>query len=212
MELAPYILPGERMFNDHEVNYAELRQYESPTENEPEAPKTKKPISSINPQITEVATKIGEFIDYWGFKKIHGRIWTLMFLAEEPVDANYLIKNLGVSKALISMSLKELIQYKVVFPIKEKRSTQHYIANPDVIDAVTEVLINREAKMLLDIRTACELLSRVDRGQLGHNATDARVKGLLGLVKKADNLLKAFIKFKSINLTDIRKALTFKKA
>ncbi len=212
MKMAPYILPGERMFNDHEVNYAELRQYEESAQEEPTPIKAQNAEPSISPQITEVAKKIGEFIDYWGFKKIHGRIWTLMFLAEEPVDANYLIKSLGVSKALISMSLKELIRYKVVFPIKEKRSTQHYIANPDVIEAVTEVLINREAKMLLDIRTACELLSRVDRSQLGHNASEARVKGLLGLVKKADNLLKAFIKFKSINLTDIRKALTFRRA
>ena len=83
-------------------------------------------------QLLQVAESVGRFIEYWGFKKIHGQIWTLIFLADRPVDANYLKHSLSVSKALVSMSLKDLIHYNVVYETEKTGATQTYMANTNI--------------------------------------------------------------------------------
>ncbi|MFQ5770977.1 MAG: hypothetical protein ACE5HX_10610, partial [bacterium] len=55
-----------------------------------------------------LAESVGEFIKYWGFKEIHGRIWVHIYLSQAPITAKDLTEKLGVTKGLISMMLSEL--------------------------------------------------------------------------------------------------------
>ena len=34
-----------------------------------------------NESAIKLSGEIGNFIEYWGFKKIHGKVWALVFLA-----------------------------------------------------------------------------------------------------------------------------------
>ena len=78
-----------------------------------------------NEKLLRLAESIGHFVEYWGFKQVHGKIWTLIFLSTEPVDANYIMTHLKISKALTSMSIKDLIHHKVIFELdKERPGTQ----------------------------------------------------------------------------------------
>ena len=52
----------------------------------------KKP--SPYPELDELAEFVGEFIQYWGFKRIHGKIWAHLFLSEVPLDATTLVSSL----------------------------------------------------------------------------------------------------------------------
>ncbi len=114
-----------------------------------------------SPQYQLVAEKIGRFIEYWGFKQVHGRIWTLIFLSPEPVDANFLKNNLKISKALTSMSIKDLIYYKVILEVeKDKPGTQKYQVNPDITEVILDIVRRRELQMLGEIRTACQGLNK----------------------------------------------------
>src|SRR5258708_3849854 len=65
-------------------------------------------------EIESLSNEIGKFIHHWGFKKIHGKIWTHLYLSETPLDAGTLMKRLDVSKALMSLSLRDLLKYKVI--------------------------------------------------------------------------------------------------
>ncbi len=167
---------------------------------------------SLNSKKSEMSSKaaalvdgVGDFIEYWGFKKIHGKIWTLIFLAEKPVDANYLINHLGVSKALVSMSIKDLLHYNVILESPEKRSTLHYVSNPKMVDVIFEVLMAREAKMLLKIKKACESLARVDGNKLSTEVSPERLKKLGQMVAVADKTLKTFVTLRQLSFKDIGK-------
>ena len=39
----------------------------------------------INRRVMEVCDSIGDFIEYWGFKAIHGRVWALLALSTDPL-------------------------------------------------------------------------------------------------------------------------------
>ncbi|MGA3762246.1 ArsR family transcriptional regulator, partial [Bacillus velezensis] len=85
------------------------------------------------PELEDFAEQIGQFIEYWGFKRVHGRLWVHLMLSEAPLDASQLIRRLRVSKALVSMSLGDLLEYDVIEEAgKSARGTQLYRAREDV--------------------------------------------------------------------------------
>lgn len=159
--------------------------------------------SGTKNHVLEVANQIGGFIEYWGFKKIHGKIWTLIFLADRPVNAGYLIAELEVSKSLVSMSLKDLIEYKVVFESMSNQSTVHYEVNPKILEVILDVLVGREAKMLQSIKGSCELLTCLDEEKIHPLASPRKAQALFQMVSSADRLFKALITLKQFNFKNL---------
>jgi DNA-binding transcriptional regulator GbsR (MarR family) len=102
----------------------------------------------------ELCSLIGDFIQYWGFKKIHGQIWTTVFLSKEPIDATTLVKRLRVSKALVSLAIKDLLEFEVIQVAgKGSRRKTLYQSHPDLIYVISRVLVAREKKLLEQIKT-----------------------------------------------------------
>ena len=118
-------------------------------------------------QLNSFADEIGGFIEYWGFKKIHGMIWTHLYLSNEPLSALELIAKLKVSKALVSISMKDLIHYRLIIqtPESEDKKNKFYYANPDVFGAIRNVLENREMKMMERIRTELKALKEIKKAK-----------------------------------------------
>ncbi len=103
-------------------------------------------------ELSKLADQIGNFMHHWGFKKIHGRIWTYIYLSETPLDAGSLMRVLNVSKALMSLSLHDLLKHNVIKEAgKSPRGTQVFLANPDLVQVILEVLKTREMTMLNDV-------------------------------------------------------------
>ena len=110
----------------------------------------------IPKELENLADQVGEFIEHWGFKKIHGEIWTHIWLAKEPLDATTLVKRLQVSKALISLATKDLLQYDVIRIVgKGNRRKILLEANRNIRSVIANVIINREAKMLDSVMGHC---------------------------------------------------------
>lgn len=113
-----------------------------------------------HPELDELAEKVGLFIQYWGFKRIHGKIWTHLYLSEIPLDATTLVKRLKVSKALVSFSIHDLLDYSVIREVARGRGrTVLYEANPDVTTVILGVLKLRERKMMTEIAEEAERFS-----------------------------------------------------
>ncbi len=97
----------------------------------------------------QLLKSVGAFMEYWGFKAVHGKIWAVTFLSKDPVDANFIISQLQLSKAAISLGIKDLLHYDVIREVpKDGPSTQRYISNPDLMEVICNVLRQREKKML----------------------------------------------------------------
>lgn len=161
------------------------------------------------PELHELAEQIGEFIHYWGFKRVHGRIWTHLFLAKKPLDAADLVRQMSISKALVSISLRELLDYEVIQEVgKSPRGTNLYRTNPDILSVILSVLRQREKRMLSRVQAAHESLGRVsdeDRERTGMNPKHLDQLG--ALISKGIVGLEGFIALKAVDFGDWRKDL-----
>lgn len=168
------------------------------------APKTGKSIrAEVSPELEEVAAQIGVFIEYFGFKNVHGKIWAHLYVAASPLDAGDLIETLGVSKALISMSLSDLMDYDVIqIAGKSERGTITYKANPNVVTVVMGVLRKRERKLLSRIAGATKVLES-RRTLPGLNPE--RLKSLHEMVLTAEESLDTILQLGEVSFEDFQK-------
>ncbi len=145
------------------------------------------------PEIDHLAELIGEFTEYWGFKKIHGKIWLHLHLSERPLDAQDLMKRLNVSKALISISIKDLLEYDVILtPEIGPTGTRGYVTNPDVHAVIARVLRSREKVMLGKIRSAFKDLKDLPSHEISqYQIQPAKIRELDRLVTQGETLYKA---------------------
>lgn len=158
------------------------------------------------PEVHELAHQIGEFIHYWGFKRIHGKIWTMLFLADPPMDAAELVDKMKISKALVSISLRELLNYEVIIQVgRSDRGTQLYRANPDILHVILNVLRQREKKLLAQIDAAFRSLDRVDKEQKAKaHLSPTRMQLLQRLIGKAQATLDSLIELKPVDFKQWR--------
>lgn len=114
--------------------------------------------SEIPKEVLNIAKIIGNLIQHWGFKKIHGQIWTLVFLSKTPLNSTLLTRHLRVSKALISLAIKDLLKYRVIEVIEKKKKEIFFRSNPEIFMVIQDILKGREKVMLEQIQHAHEEL------------------------------------------------------
>lgn len=127
--------------------------------------------SKVPPEFEDLASQIGDFIEYWGFKKIHGQIWTHVFLSQNPIDATTLVKRLHVSKALVSLAIKDLLKYEVIQVVGQgSRRKVLFQSNPDLTRVIISVLRKRERRMLSTIMSSFKNMKKLkdeDKAEFG---------------------------------------------
>ena len=127
--------------------------------------------------LSELASGVGDFIRYWGFRKIHGQIWTLVYLSEKPLSGIEIIKILNVSKALVSPALKELESEKLIFEIKsENAKVKRYVAVDDVGAVIGKVLEKREKPIMNQISEALQKLKKNEVSEIKDFFNSKRLK------------------------------------
>lgn len=155
------------------------------------------------PELTELANQIGEFIQYWGFKKVHGRIWTHLYLSSEPLDAADLMERLKISKALVSMSLSDLTEYEVIQVAgRSERGTTLYSANPEVIAVILNVLRTRERRILSHVAAAHKVLQESHKDdRRGVPLDKARVRSLGEMIRSAETHLDGLLTLDTVDFS-----------
>lgn len=154
-------------------------------------------LQETDAELNTLAGLVGEFIQYWGFKRIHGRLWTHLFVSGRPMDAGELIRRLGISKALASMTIKELLAHEVVLPAgRSARGTDLLCANPDTMGVILNVLRRREQLLLGRITTAFDALEAASKNQPGLENSSERMQELGSLIASARTMLDIVLAFK----------------
>jgi DNA-binding transcriptional regulator GbsR (MarR family) len=157
----------------------------------------------VSPELDELSRQVGAFMQYWGFKAIHGRIWVHLFLSPTPLDAGELIQRLKVSKALMSMSITDLLEHDVIMESgKGTRGKQLFVANPQVTEVIFEVLRKRERQLLAKVASAFQLLDGDHKA--ASSAMDGvqpeRLRELGNMIQSAQEALEAFIAIGEIGM------------
>lgn len=162
------------------------------------------------PEMQELSEQIGEFIHYWGFKRVHGRIWTHLFLSDKPLDSADLVRQMKISKALVSISVRELLEFEVITEAgKSDRNTQLYSVNPDILQVILNVLRGREKRLLNRVTAAHEALDKVSaQDKVENQISQERLVQLKKLVLDASEALDGLISLRSVNFADFRQSFT----
>lgn len=162
------------------------------------------------PELEEFAKQVGDFMEYWGFKKVHGQIWCHIYLSEHPLDAAELMRRLQISKALVSISLKELLDFGVLEEAgKSPRGTRLYRAREDLGAMILDTLRRRERKMMARILAAYSLLEKLDEDELVQHGIQRQRVGLLGaLIRIVDQGLDQMIKKQNGSIFDLMSLLS----
>lgn len=156
-----------------------------------------------SPELEDVVGRVGDFIQYWGFKNVHGRVWAHLFLGGRPMDTHCLLARLGISKALLSMTLNELLEYDVIKTVgKSASGAALYDANTDLAAVIAGVLRKRERRMLAGLSSATKVLSALPPeldGECGINRE--RAGRLHELVDMAERTLDSLLLFRDISFS-----------
>lgn len=115
-------------------------------------PKSPSPADAQANAVTLVAEAIGELMRFWNFKPSMGRIWTVLYLSPEPLDAEEIERISGLSAGNVSMSLQDLGHWGVVqrahttsgAPSKRRL----YEAETDIWKLVGRVFRDRELRLV----------------------------------------------------------------
>ncbi len=154
------------------------------------------PRDRLTLRVLQVCDAVGAFIAWWGFKAVHGRIWTLLALHRGPMSQASVARTLGISRALVSSAMHELSEYGLVRPVRDGRHAP-WIAVMDVWPVIADVLRSREWMMIETARVALE--AAIEEAEIAEelgeavpwNVTHMRV--LLGLTETAQALLKILV-------------------
>src|SRR5829696_646179 len=93
----------------------------------------------------DVADAVGALMEFWGFKRIMGRIWTVLYLEGEAMAAQQICDRLGISAGAASMTLAELEHWAVVARSRRPGDRREYFeAETDIWKMVSRVLRERE--------------------------------------------------------------------
>lgn len=109
----------------------------------------------VHLRVVTACDAVGSLVEYWGFKKVQGRVWTYLVLASSPRHQIEIAETLGISKALVSSTVAELMERNLVRAVEDKRSAP-VEATLDVWPTIAEILRAREWRLLEDARVALE--------------------------------------------------------
>lgn len=116
-------------------------------------------LATLPPNLYRACEAIGQVMELWGFKRIHGMIWMYVFLQPEPVSAQDIRQALGISSGLVSMTVAELQHWDVIHRQSVPGDRKdYYVAEFNIWRPILKVLRERE---FYQINTALEVLRHV---------------------------------------------------
>jgi DNA-binding transcriptional regulator GbsR (MarR family) len=143
-----------------------------------------------------MADSVGEVIEHWGFRKALGRLWTVLYLAGEPLPAVELAERLSMSSGAVSMALNELQEWGVVSRVwKPGERREFFSAETDLWKMICKVVSERERFWVRSvherIQRATAILKRLNTKEA--RAAAHRAKVLQAIAQTAETVIETFI-------------------
>ena len=160
----------------------------------------------------EVADAVGSLMEFWGFKRVMGRVWALLYLRDEPLTMAELCEQLEISSGAASMTLTDLEHWGVVKRSRKPGDRREYFeAETEIWKMISRVLRERElmhierALAVFD-RARAELPRLAGPGEHARLASMAdRVGKLADLARLGRTLLQALVQQGKVDLGPLMK-------
>ncbi len=164
-----------------------------------------------------ICEAVGSIIEFWGFKRVMGRIWALLYLSPRPLSAPEICEGVQISTGSASMTLAELQVWGVVRrAVVPGSRVAHFEAETNVWKMISKVFRERERDRLHDFARALREGGR----KLREEAKDApgadvelaraqalRVERLARLAEQGATMLEAFLEAPDLDLGPLIEAM-----
>lgn len=165
--------------------------------------------SSVEQAELDVADAVGRLMEFWGFKRAMGRVWTLLYLSPEALGAAEIAARLHMSAGAVSMTVAELLKWGTIhksWKLGERKD--YYEAETSVVRLVTRVFRERELTMIQQLG---ETLSAAEQSLRHSRERDERVSSfvrdrlrrLQRLAKAGEALLTALVAGSLVDTTPL---------
>jgi DNA-binding transcriptional regulator GbsR (MarR family) len=139
---------------------------------------------NVTPLKQRFILHFGEMGSRWGINRTVGQIYALLFVADRPLNADDIVQALSLSRSNVSMSLKELLSWRLVRPQHLPDDRREYYSTPADVWEIFHVLVEERRKREIDptltmLRDA--LLEEPDSAEDRHAAK--RMRDMLELIE-----------------------------
>jgi DNA-binding transcriptional regulator GbsR (MarR family) len=158
---------------------------------------------TLFPHEAAVSDVVGKLIEFWGFKRNMGRVWSVLYLSPEPLSAEELRQSLGLSSGAVSMTVNELLRWGVVRKVwVQGERKDFYTAEVQLWRMISRVFNEREkSEIVMAIEAFEEALAEVSKLRTSSDPKARaradlqydRIKQLLELAKLGKRLIETLI-------------------
>lgn len=151
------------------------------------------PVEEIHEGLMEA---MGRITSFWGFSKIMGQLYGLLYLSPKPLTLDEMSESLAISKGNISINIRALERWSMVKAVWVKGDRKdYYEAETDFWKIVKGVLREREKKEFdLALDSVTKLLQKSVETQKTAKTAEAafaieRLKKLEDFIQTMDKLV-----------------------
>ncbi len=162
------------------------------------------------------ADAMGRLMEFWGFRRHMGRLWTILYLSPEPMTTGELAETLRLSSSAVSLSLGELVHWGAVRKTwRPGERKDFYQAESSVWKLLRRVYERRELNLIREAIDAFAGAQRVldqARGQLAGedrrrvDYMHKRLSRLNAISKVGERLVRTLVAGRMINPADLQSA------
>jgi DNA-binding transcriptional regulator GbsR (MarR family) len=162
------------------------------------------------------ADAIGRLMEFWGFRRHMGRLWTILYLSPEPLTTADLSETLQLSSSAVSLSLGDLVRWGAVRKTwRPGERKDFYEAESSVWKLLRRVYERRELNLIREANDALNEAQRVlesVRGRVGaaeRRRVDfmrKRLSRLSALSRAGERLVRLLVAGRAINPSELRSA------
>ena len=166
-----------------------------------------------------VSDAIGRAMQFWGFRRNMGRVWTVLYLSSEPLTADDLRAALQLSSGAVSMTLSELVRWGVVRKVwVQGERKDFYAAEVHLWRMISRVLGEREkGEIVAAVDALTDALDQLDKLR-GPPSDDEdtraraelqreRISQLLDLARLGQRLLDALVSTGKVDASPLARFL-----
>ena len=166
-------------------------------------------LAGLSPEESQVAEAVGELIAFWGFKKGHGQIWTLLYLRDAQLTAKEIQDAFSLSKGGVSQLLKDLEEWRVVKRLSvEGKRAMVFAANTNLLEMIALVFQKRELMVLEKVILSLKAVENTL--ELRPDTSRVTRQRILKLRKSGENVLRAiriFLRTAKLDLSRLQRHL-----
>lgn len=164
----------------------------------------------------KAADAIGRLMEFWGFRRHMGRLWTILYLSPEPMTTADLSETLQLSSSAVSLSLGELVRWGAVRKTwRPGERKDFYEAETSVWKLLRRVYERRELNLIREandafaeaqeeLESARASLGPEERRRIDHMRK--RLSRLSALSKAGERLVRLLVAGRMINPIELQSA------